>query len=218
MRTKDNPKTFQSHAKSSSQEKFKQKQQSSQHETLSNATECEQKGHVGKTFTIDVIEYVEILANARKDKLIGFWNLRNDDSNQWKYKIHSISSCRTGLFYLPVDETKPLETGRLLMRVGWYLGEKEEKKKNQEKERKKDSYQPKDHWHKQEYKFEDDWSNIKLSMEQPLGAYGGHGPGHLKDGCDEGGTAPAGQQQKTKDDSSKMKLSMGHLKLEIFSI
>ncbi|KAI8453918.1 WD40-repeat-containing domain protein [Phakopsora pachyrhizi] len=69
--------------KSSSQEKFKRKQQSSQHKTLSNATEGEQKGHVGEILTIDITEDEKILASAGKDKLIGVWDLVND-SNEWK--------------------------------------------------------------------------------------------------------------------------------------
>lgn len=61
--------------KQTDQEKFKKKQTSKNHKTLSKIEVGDQFGHLGEVLSIDVSDDGKLLASAGKDKLLGVWDL-----------------------------------------------------------------------------------------------------------------------------------------------
>ncbi|EGG08098.1 uncharacterized protein MELLADRAFT_85148 [Melampsora larici-populina 98AG31] len=68
--------------KQSEIEKFKKKQSSQHHKTLSKIEVGDQDGHLGEVLTIDVSDDGKFLASAGKDKLLGVWDLTDLKDNE----------------------------------------------------------------------------------------------------------------------------------------
>ncbi|KAH9817652.1 WD40-repeat-containing domain protein [Melampsora americana] len=74
-------------------EKFKKKQSSKNHKTLSKIEVGDQFGHLGEVLTIDISDDGTLLASGGKDKLLGVWDLTNQEKDgnleikKWKAGI-----------------------------------------------------------------------------------------------------------------------------------